>query len=387
LGLTRSGAEEIVLQSTNKMVPVSRLDLETWLLVFFLFCAIWLMFGMIKPFLDAIIIAALFAIITNPLYHRLLVLLHGRESLAALVISLLLTILIVIPCFFMVWQLLQETTDVFQALVEWTRTDTFQEFMKKPIVVRLSTSANRYLAEIQRLTGESTAQNLPNQMVVDVITSVARQVLDNATYMAQHAISVLGNFLLMIVAFFFMIRDQQEVRGALLSLLPFTRGHENEICEEVIKITRSTLLGSFLTAIAQAAGAAVGFWFSGVPVLFGAVATGFASFIPVIGTGVVWLPATLYLLFTNKVGSAVFLSIWWLIVVVFILDDVLRPMLMSGQTRMNTPLVFLSILGGIHFFGLLGVLYGPLVLGALYILVDLYDLTLAAPGTKEDGRG
>ena len=116
--------------------------------------------------------------------------------------------------------------------------------------------------------------------------------------------------------------------------------------------------------------------------LFGAVATGFASFIPVIGTGVVWLPATLYPLFTNKVGSAVFLSIWWLIVVVFILDHVLRPMLMSGQTRMNTPLVFLSILGGIHFFGLLGVLYGPLVLGAVYILFYLYNLTLAVTVTS-----
>jgi len=367
----------------KQIVPVSKFDLATWLLVFLLFGAIWLMFGMIKPFVDAIIIAALFAIITNPLYHRLLVLLHGRESLAALLISLLLTILIVIPSFFMVWQLIQETTAVFQALVKWTGTDTFQEFMKKPIVVRLSTATNRYLVEIQKLTGESAAQNVHiNQMVTDVITAVARQVLGHATYIAQHAISVLGNFLLMIVAFFFMIRDQQEVRRAVFSLLPFTRGHEDEICEEVVKITRSTLLGSFLTAIAQAVGAAVGFWFSGVPVLFGAVATAFASFIPVIGTGVVWLPATLYLLFTNKFGSAIFLSIWWLIVVVFILDQVLRPILMSGQTRMNTPLVFLSILGGIHFFGLLGVLYGPLVLGAVYILFYLYNLTFAVTVTN-----
>ena len=117
----------------KQMVPVSRLDLATWLLVFFLFGAIWLMFGMVKPFLDAIIIAALFAIITNPVYQRLLVLLRGRQSLAALLISLLLTILIVIPSFFMVWQLLQETTALFQTLVTWTETDKFQEFMKKPI--------------------------------------------------------------------------------------------------------------------------------------------------------------------------------------------------------------------------------------------------------------
>ena len=105
------------------------------------------MFGMVKPFLDAIIVAALFAIITNPVYQRLLVFLRGRRSLAAVLVSLLITILIVIPSFFMVWQLLQETTALFQALVKWTGTDAFQEFMQKPIVVRLSTSANWYIAE------------------------------------------------------------------------------------------------------------------------------------------------------------------------------------------------------------------------------------------------
>ncbi len=129
-----------VLQSMKQMMPASNFDLATWLLVFFLFGAIWLMFGMIKPFLDAIIIAALLAIVINPVYHRLLVLLRGRQSLAALLISILLTILIVIPSLFLVWQFLQETTAVFQALVKWTGTDTFQEFMKKPVVVRLSCS-------------------------------------------------------------------------------------------------------------------------------------------------------------------------------------------------------------------------------------------------------
>ena len=350
----------------KQMVPVSRLDLATWLLVFFLFGAICLMFGMIKPFLDAIIVAALFAIITNPVYQRLLVFLRGRRSLAAILVSLLITILIVIPSFFMVWQLLQETTALFQALVKWTGTDAFQEFMKKPIVVRLSTSANWYLAEIQRLTGESAAQNVHiNQMVVDVVTSIARQVLDNATYIAQHAVSRLGNFLLMIVALFFMIRDQQEVRGALFSLLPFTRGHENEICEEVVKITRSTLLGSFLTAIAQAAGAAVGFWFSGVPVLFGAVATGFASFIPVIGTR--------GRLVTCDPVPAVHQQSWIGRILEYL---VAYSGCFSSGSRAKAhayewtnahehALGFSLILGGIHFFGLLGVLYGPLVLGAI----------------------
>ena len=206
--------------------------------------------------------------------------------------------------------------------------------------MRLSTAANRYLAEIQKLTGESAAQNVHiNQMVTDVITAVARQVLDHATYIAQHAVSVLGNFLLMIVAFFFMIRDQRR-RRALFSLLPFTRGHEDDICEEVVKVTRSTLLGSFLTAIAQAVGAAVGFWFSGVPVLFGAVATAFASLIPVIGYSGG--------LATGDCISAIHRQIRIGGILEYLVayrgcvssGPSARPIIMSGRTRMNTPLVF-----------------------------------------------
>jgi predicted PurR-regulated permease PerM len=220
-----------------------------------------------------------------------------------------------------------------------------------------------------------------SQLAIQIVSAIARHVLDHGSYIVEHAVSFLGNLLLMIFAFFFMLRDQEELQRGIFKLLPFTRGHEDEIRQRIVTISRSSLLGIFLTAIAQGLGAAVAFWITGIPVLFGAAATALASFIPLIGTGVIWLPATLYLLLTHKIGSAIFLSIWWAVVVVFVLDNLLRPFLMSGRTEMSTPLVFFFILGGIHFFGLAGVLYGPLILGALYILLYLYDLTISGSPT------
>ena len=354
--------------------PVSGLKVADLLLLFLLILAIWVAFAMLRPYLDAILIAGLFAVVMNPLYQRLLFLLGGRRSLVAFLTSVILTAVVVIPCFLMIWQLSQETIAFFQSVVQWLTSDSFQEFMKKPIIVRVITTINRYLAEFKELTTSQTGQEMQiNQVALQIVTSMTKILADQGSYMALNTVSLLWNFLLMIFAFFFMIRDQEQLRRTVFRLLPFTAGYEDDICLRIVSITRSTFLGIFLTALAQGMGAAVGFWVTGIPVLTGSVATAFASLIPVVGTGIIWLPATLYLLFTDHIRSAVFLSIWWAVVVVFLLDNLLRPLLMSGGTAWSVPLVFLFILGGIHLFGLMGVLYGPLILGALYMLFYMYD--------------
>jgi predicted PurR-regulated permease PerM len=371
-------------------VQVARLHITDLLLLFLMVWGISVAFDVLKPYLDAILLAGLFAIIVNPVHQKMLAFFGGRRSLVAFLTALLLTIVVVVPCFLVTWQLLQEAAALSQTIEPWLHSDELQAFMKKPVVVQFMTSVNLYVAEFRGLTMGQTPQDIPiNQMAIDIATSLAKRVLDQGSYIVGHAVSLLGNFLLMICAFFFMIRDQEQLRQNIFVLLPFTRGHEDEIRLKVVSVSRSTFLSIFLTALAQGMGAAVGFWVTGIPVLLGSFAAAFASLIPVVGTGVVWLPATLYLLFADKVGSAIFLSIWWAAVVVFLSDNLLRPVLMGGGAGMSMPLVFFFMMGGIHLFGPLGVLYGPLILGALYILFYLYDLTIAAPGikpSKEEGR-
>jgi predicted PurR-regulated permease PerM len=362
---------------------LSKSDVADLLLLLVLALGFWVAFGMLKPYLDAILIAGLFAVILNPIYQRLLSLLGGRRSLVAVLTSLILIAVVVIPCFIVIWRLIQEAAAFSHTIVQWLSSESFMEFMKKPIVVRLTADANRYIAEFNKLAMGKTGQGLQiNQLAIQIVTYMANLLVGQGSYIAGHAVALLGNFLLMIFAFFFMIRDQEELRCHIFRVLPFTHGHEEEICLKVVSLCRSTFLGIFLTAFAQGMGAAVGFWVTGIPVVFGSVAAAFASLIPIVGTSVVWLPATLYLLFTNHVGAAIFLTIWWAVVVVFLLDDVLRPLVMSGGAEMSMPLVLFFIVGGIRLFGLLGVLYGPLILGALYLLGYLYELTIVSSGTR-----
>jgi len=100
----------------------------------------------------------------------------------------------------------------------------------------------------------------------------------------------------------------------------------------------------------------------------------FASFIPVVGTALIWVPATLYLLLLGQWEWALFLTGWGIIVVGSI-DNVLRPLLMQGgDSNMNTLLIFFSILGGLQLFGLIGLIYGPIIFGVTLVLFKLYEI-------------
>jgi len=87
----------------------------------------------------------------------------------------------------------------------------------------------------------------------------------------------------------------------------------------------------------------------------------------------IWIPAAGFLFISGKIGHGIFLVIWCIIVVGSI-DNFLRPMFMKGSAGMSTMLIFFSILGGINMFGLIGILYGPLIFGLAMVLLYIYEL-------------
>lgn len=99
---------------------------------------------------------------------------------------------------------------------------------------------------------------------------------------------------------------------------------------------------------------------------------GFASFIPVVGTALIWIPAAIYLFLTGDTTWAIFLTVWSVIIVGSI-DNLLRPLLMQGSAGMNTLMIFFSLLGGLHLFGLIGLIYGPLIFAVTMVLFNIYE--------------
>jgi predicted PurR-regulated permease PerM len=190
-------------------------------------------------------------------------------------------------------------------------------------------------------------------------------------------VSKTGLFILGIVVMFFTMfyafRDGKTMLRYVLRLLPLSHSNEQRLLERIREISRAVLLGTFLTATAQAVVAMIAFWIVGIPALFWGTLLGIASLVPMIGTGIIWVPVVIYLVSIGNHGQAVFLTLWCALIVGLI-DNFLRPILMRGRSGMSVLVLFFAILGGIRAFGPLGIIYGPIIFGLCAVALYMYSL-------------
>ena len=159
-----------------------------------------------------------------------------------------------------------------------------------------------------------------------------------------------------------------------------SKAYEKLLIDRLKSVAKSALLGTGMTSLAQGVLAMVAFAIVGVPWFFWGVMTAFASLIPVIGCAIIWIPCAIYLHVIGKTGMAIFLALWS-IIVVGCADNFIRPYFMKEDSGMSSMIAFFSILGGMQLFGLLGVIYGPLICGVCAVLLYIFKLELA---TKEE---
>jgi predicted PurR-regulated permease PerM len=187
-------------------------------------------------------------------------------------------------------------------------------------------------------------------------------------------------------ALFFFLRDANTIMQEIRRSLPF----EDLRRERMIRQTRDLVYASVAAGIVIASlqGLAGGVVFAllglGAPVFWG-VMMGFLAFLPFIGTWVVWVPAAIWLMATGQVVKGVVLAVLG-VTIVGSIDNVLRPAILSGRAQMNGLLMFISLLGGVSVFGLLGLVLGPLVTAIVSGLFEAYagpsDITGPAPARE-----
>ena len=180
-------------------------------------------------------------------------------------------------------------------------------------------------------------------------------------------------FALLILLVFYLLRDGQVILERLKQLSPLANEQEEELIQRIRALASSVVLANIATAAAQGIAGGIGLWIAGISPFFWATLMAFTSLIPAVGTALVWVPAAGYLLLAGNWGKALFLVVWSALVVGSI-DNFLRPMLMKGEGEISSIYLFFAILGGINLFGIVGILYGPLIVGIMAVLVHLYEL-------------
>ena len=188
----------------------------------------------------------------------------------------------------------------------------------------------------------------------------------------RYTIVFFFNLFVTLFALFYLFRDAGGIVAGMRRALPFEEAHRDKVIHEARELIFASVTTSLIIAVVQGllGGAAFAIVGLGAPVFWG-VMMGFFSLLPVVGAWPVWLPAAIWLVSTGRWGRAIVVVA---ICAVFggIVDSFLRPVLLAGRARLSGLLVFISVLGGISVFGMLGIVLGPIVVATAAGILDVY---------------
>jgi predicted PurR-regulated permease PerM len=154
--------------------------------------------------------------------------------------------------------------------------------------------------------------------------------------------------------------------------IPFSRRNAEILRDRFRDVTISTLIGTGLTASVQGLLVGLAFWVTGIPnALFWGVVTVVLAVLPVVGSGLVWGPGVLHLALEGRYGMAIGLALWG-VVVVGNVDNVIRPMVFRRWAQIHPFITVIGAFAGIQYFGLLGLLVGPLAISYFFELIRMY---------------
>ncbi|QQR81960.1 MAG: AI-2E family transporter [Deltaproteobacteria bacterium] len=180
------------------------------------------------------------------------------------------------------------------------------------------------------------------------------------------------NYIVALFIFFFFIRDGESLGKAIKDLFPMTAENKEKFFDRLLVTVSAIVRGLVVTAIVQAVLSGVAFALLGVPfAIFFSALIAFLALVPVGGAAFVWFPIALYLGFSGSWVKAIILMVWGG-GVISLVDNILRPFLIGDKTKIPTLFLFLSILGGLSYYGVIGVFLGPIFLSLFIALVEIY---------------
>ena len=290
------------------------------------------------------------------MHQKILRLLRNKQSLSALLTTVIIIIIIIVPFIFLGIKIFGEAQQFFPII--GSEKDVF------------ANTTHNVITELQKY--------VPFQQNISI--DIEKYVRQGLEWLLGHfdnifgsVIKLLFNFLIFIIITYYVFKDGLKLKKHIIDLSPLSDSDDQMVFGKIKMAINSVIRGSLIVALIQGALATIGFALFGVPnmMLWGIAAT-VASLIPGVGTSIIIIPLVGFLFLTGNTFPAFGLLVWGM-VVVGLIDNLLRPILIGRQINMHPLIVFLSVIGGILFFGPVGFLLGPLTISLLFALLDIYS--------------
>jgi len=319
-----------------------------------------LFFLVVEKFVLAVVMAAVLAGVLHPAYRRVVGLLRGRKSTAAIVTVLLTVIIIIVPTLLFLGVLVYEAAQVSVSLESWLA--EYEKYLSKADGLQQSIEETPVLREL--LPYQDQIVEKTGQLAAQAASFVAQQVVVATQGTAKF-------FLMLFVtlyAMFYFLKDGRKILDWMFAFTPLSSDDQQLLVATFTSVSRATLKSTLVIGIVQGGLAGAAFAVAGIGgAVFWAAIMALLSILPGIGTALVWVPAVFYLAMIGRYEAATGLA-GWCALVVGTADNVLRPLLIGKDTEMPDLMVLLTTLGGLLLFGVAGLVIGPIV-GALFITV------------------
>lgn len=323
---------------------------------------LWLMFA---PFVSALALAAVIVTICYPIYEWVLRYVpRQNESVAALLTTLLVVLIVVLPLTWLTSMLVSEAVSVYR------------------ILDRGDFSLEERLTDVENIV-ESLIPGFQLDLR-DYLQQGAKWFAGNLGAIFAGTASTVFSFFIALIGSFYFFRDGYRLTRSVIKASPLSDMDDALILARMVSAVRGVVTGTVLVAIIQGVSAAFGLYLFGFEraVLLGTIVA-ITALVPGVGPSVVFVPAAGYMVFMGEYLAAGGLVLWWLLAV-SIVDNILGPYLMSRSHPMHPFLVLLSVLGGLILFGPIGFIVGPVITSVFIVLLEIYSLHIASPDREDD---
>lgn len=331
-----------------------------------------------QPFFTPIAWAVILATSTYPVHRMILHWTRHCAPLAATISTVLITVTAVVPAMTILLVGIQETAELMEWLSEAIKEGQFAQ------VGKTVSDIPRVGYLLQETIGRFIVSHSRIQIsVLEVGQAVSGFIAEQGPDLAKDAALFALDFLLMLFTLFFLYRDGGDLQRRLYRMIPLEEDHKEKIFGRLDRTIIAVVRGTLLTALAQGFVAGIAYWLLGIsyPIFLGAL-SGLLALLPVGGTAFVWGPLTVHLLAQGELIRALCLIVIGG-VLIGLMDNFLWPFLVGQRTHLPMLFLFFAGLGGMWYFGFIGLFIGPLLLSimveALHVYEDIFHLEAPAP--------
>jgi predicted PurR-regulated permease PerM len=331
--------------------------------------ALYVCWLMLLPFVNVLAWASVLAVLFYPIHQRL-VALTNRPSLSALLSTMIVIAVIVVPLTLLTLVVAKEVGEVAKNAQEFIRSLLDPS---SPVIGRV----------IGWLGLRVDASHLDLQAyLLERLENISGAIAGRTLGFLGGVVGAIFQMFFTVFTMYYLFRDGNRIFNGMLEVVPLNAVETRQIFDRTREVIHASVYGVIVIAMIQGTLGGLAFAALGLPsaVVWG-VAMFFLSMVPMVGSSVIWVPTAIYLAMSGHWGKALALALWGALVIGTV-DNFLRPKLVGERAGLHELLIFFSVLGGIQIWGPLGLVLGPVIIAVTLALFDIFKRLGLSPAAE-----